>query len=334
LPCAGSSESDLDNLAVRRWFAGKDRMMDATALESLGVLVRHGSGRVASNGGLILFGEEEARQRFFPDARISCARFRGIDKSEFLDRQDMDGLLDAVMAVSKFIARNTRLASRIEDMQREDLPEYPSVAIREVLVNAVAHADYATTGMRIFVSIFSDRLEIQSPGMFPFGMTMDDFKAGVSRIRNRVVCRVLHEVGLMEQWGSGYQRIVNSCSEGGYPEPEWQELGHCIRVTFRPHPSIAHGDRVNDRVNDRVSDTVFGAVTDTVSGLDLNERQRWIIEQLLAGIKIKAEDVVQKWSVGEATVRRDLAGLRNHGLIEFVGAPKTGHYRIKSSEAE
>ena len=167
LPCVGTSQSDLDMLAVRRWFVGKDRIMDAAALESLGILVRHGSGLVASNGGLILFGNPDVLQRRFPDARLSCARFHGSDKSEFIDRQEMEGLLNAVTDVPKFIARNTRLASRITGMQRQDIPQYPAIAIREVLVNALAHADYACTGMRIFVSIFSDRLEIQSSGMFP-----------------------------------------------------------------------------------------------------------------------------------------------------------------------
>ena len=315
LPCANASESDLDKLSVRRWFAGKDRIMDAAALESLGILVRHGSGRVVSNGGLILFGTDEARQRLFPDARISCARFRGTDKSEFIDRQDMNGLLDALVEVPKFIARNTRLSSRIAGMKREDIPEYPAIAIREALVNAVAHADYACTGMRIFVSIFSDRLEIQSPGMFPFGMTMEDFKSGVSRIRNRVICRVLHETGMMEQWGSGYQRIVNSCREGGYPEPEWQELASCVRVVFRPHPDVP----VNVPVNVPVETE------------GLNERQQWFVDQLAAGRKAKATDIEAQWSVVDKTAKRDIAELRKLGLVEFVGAPKTGHYQLKAT---
>lgn len=163
LPCTGTSMASLDRLAVRRWFVRKDRIMDEAALESLGVLVRHGSGRVASNGGLIMFGTDEARQRMFPDARISCARFRGTDKSEFIDRQDMENLLDALTDVPKFIARNTRLASRIEEMQRQDIPEYSEIAIREALVNAVAHADYAATGMRIFVSIFRTGWRSRAP---------------------------------------------------------------------------------------------------------------------------------------------------------------------------
>ena len=216
--------------------------------------------------------------------------------------------------VPKFIARNTRLASRIARMQRQDIPEYPAIAIREVLVNALAHADYACTGMRIFVSIFSDRLEIQSPGMFPFGMTLDDFRAGVSRIRNRVICRVLHEAGLMEQWGSGYQRVVNACINQNYPEPEWQELGACVRVIFRPHPDVPVNEPVSEPVNELV-----------------NERQRWFMAQLQRGGQVKAEAIVSQWKVSLATAKRDIASLREKELVEFVGATKTGSYRLKIS---
>jgi len=162
LPCSGTLPDDLDRLAIRRWFAGKDHIVDAAAQESLGLLVRHGSGCVPSNGGLILFGNEETRGRCFPDARVSCARFLGRDKTEFLDRQDIPSLLDAVVDVPRFIMRNSRLASKIEGMQRRDVSEYPAIAIREVLVNALAHADYSRQGMRIMISVFSDRLEIQS----------------------------------------------------------------------------------------------------------------------------------------------------------------------------
>ncbi len=84
--------------------------------------------------------------------------------------------------------------------------------------------------MRIQVAIFSDRLEIQSPGMFPFGVTLDSFNAGIGQVRNPVVARLFHRFEIMEQWGSGWQRIREACTEGGYPEPEWQELGSCVRM--------------------------------------------------------------------------------------------------------
>jgi len=231
-------------------------------------------------------------------------------------RQDIPSLLDAVADVPRFIARNTRLASKIESMQRRDIAEYPAIAVREVLINALAHADYGRSGMRIMVSIFYDRLEIQSPGALPFGMTLDDFRAGVSHVRNIVVSRVLHELGLMEQWGSGYQRIINACRQGGYPEPEWQELASCVRVIFRPHPDVP----VNVPVNVPVADAA------------LNERQQWFLEQLSVGRSVKAVDIEAQWGVVEKTAKRDISALKKMDLIVFVGAPKTGRYQLKDSQ--
>ena len=132
-------------------------------------------------------------------------------------------------------------------MRRQDIPEYNEIALREVLVNAMAHADYSLGGMPIRVAIYRDRLEVENPGMLPFGMTLDDLKAGVSRIRNRVIVRVLRELGLVEEWGTGYRRVIRACEEGGYPLPDWQELGWALRVIFRPHPEVAaEGDVQSD----------------------------------------------------------------------------------------
>lgn len=227
--------------------------------------------------------------------------------------------------VPKFIRRNTRMAAKIETMRRQDIPEYPGIALREVLVNAVAHADYSLTGMRLRVAIYADRLEVENPGILPFGMTLDDFKAGVSRIRNRVIARVLRELGLIEEWGTGYLRITEACHEGGYPAPEWEERGPCLRVVFRPHPEVETDDEtVDDTVNGTAN--VPGNVLDDVPA---NARQRWLLEQLARGRQVKAADVAVRFAVTEKTARRDIADLRKRNVIEFVGARKTGHYQLK-----
>ena len=240
LPCVGAAPDDLDMEVARHAFQAVDRQIDATKLESLGVLTRHGRHLLPSNGGIILFGHSEIRRQFFPDARIRCTCFAGTDKVEFLDRADMEGtVLDAIDKVPRFIRRNTRLAGRIKSMRRQDLAEYPAVALREALVNAVVHTDYTLRGMQTMVAIYADRLEIQNPGMLPFGMTLENLKAGVSRIRNPVIARVFRELNLMEEWGSGYRRITAACDTGGYPYPEWLELDSAIRVVFPPHPEVA-----------------------------------------------------------------------------------------------
>jgi len=241
---------------------------------------------------------------------VSCARFRGTDKTQFIDRLDIEGgILDAVQDVPKFTRRNTRLFTKIESFKREDIPAFPEVAIREVLVNALAHADYSLTGMRILVSIFSDRMEIQNPGMLPFGMTLEDFRAGVSKIRNRVISRIFRELGLMEEWGSGYKRIVNACGAGGYPEPEWAELGYALRVIFYPHPEVGEMEKLDVPVNDR---------------------QKWFLQQIGKNIRVLSSSIATHWDVSQKTAKRDIADLKRKELIEFLGAPKNGYYRLKS----
>jgi ATP-dependent DNA helicase RecG len=269
-----------------------------------------------SHGGLILFGRDAPRQRLFPDARVSCARFRGVERVDFLDRLDIEGtVLDALEETTRFIRRNTRLAARIVTMRRQDIPEYPEIALREVLVNAAAHADYSLTGMRIRVAIYADRLEVENPGMLPFGMTLDDLKAGVSRIRNRVIVRVLRELGLVEEWGTGYRRVTQACEVGGYPSPMWQELGAALRVIFQPHPDAISNGPENEAVNEALNEAV-------------NARQQWFIAQIIAGARPGWDNLAQQWQVSRATAQRDIAGLKARGLIEFTGAPKTGYYRL------
>jgi predicted HTH transcriptional regulator len=239
-PCIGAVLEDLDLDAARQAFKKVGRTIDLAKLQSLGVIVRHGRERVPSNGGIILFGTPEARDRHFPDAVFRCARFHGTEKVHFLDRQDIEGsVLVGIEDTQKFIARNTRLAAKIEGLRRQDIPEYPRVALREALVNAVAHADWSARGSQIMVAVFSDRIEIQNPGQLPFGMTVEDIKAGVSHIRNRVIARVLHELDYMETWGTGYKRMREDCEAGGYPLPDWVELGSVTRTVFRPHPEVA-----------------------------------------------------------------------------------------------
>lgn len=167
--------------------------------------------------------------------------------------------------------------------------------------------------------VFSDRIEIQNPGQLPFGMTVDDLKAGVSHIRNRVIARVLRELDLMETWGTGYKRMREDCEAGGYPLPEWVELGRVTRTVFRPHPAVAAtGD---------VTRNVIATVTATAEA-SLNERQLWFVEALGRGESVRADDIVRQFGCTVRTARRDIGDLVKKALIEFVGATKKGEYRL------
>ncbi len=128
----------------------------------------------------------------------------------------------------------------------------------------------------------------------------------VSKVRNRAIVRVFRELGLMEEWGSGYRRVLAACQDIGYPHPDWQELGSAFRVTFYPLSES------NVPIN-----------------VPVNKRQQWFLNQIGEGKRVKSADLAHHWNVTEKTAKRDLANLKNQGMIEFVGSPKTGAYHLK-----
>ena len=235
-PCDNVTESDLDKERIKTIFANRGRVIDTAKLISIGILTKKGRRVVATNGGVILFGNPDVRETYFPYAEVRCARFKGTSRSEFIDRLNIEGgILSAIDEVPKFIRRNTKMAGKFGEMKRKDIPEYPVEGLREALTNAIAHANYEITGSRIFVAIYDNKLEVQNPGIMLPGMSIEQFKAGVSRIRNPVIARTLGELDLIEEWGSGYKRIKDACEQGGYPLPKWEEFGSALRVTFYPY---------------------------------------------------------------------------------------------------
>ena len=355
-PCNGAVLSDLDTEAMNLAFAAVDRRVDDAALETLKLVVRHGDHKVPSNGGIVLFGTAEARQRLIPGTLFRGARFLGTTKAEILDRLDEpDTVLESLGppvdtaapgglgSVRAFIRRNTRMAARIEGaMRRQNVPEYPARALREVLANAVAHADYSQRTMPLRVLIYDDRLEVENPGGWPLGFDEEDFKSGVSKIRNPVIARVLHELDIIEGWGSGYERIQSTCEAGGYPMPVWEEAGPVLRVRFRPHPEVAvnpmqivlplqDGAAAERRYSDTGGVGVnVGVPSESVgvrpSSFRPNERQAWFLEQIGKGARVTAEDLATHFGVADRTAERDIRKLRDAEAIAFVGAPKTGRY--------
>lgn len=137
-------------------------------------------------------------------------------------------LEEAIRFVQKHMTREAVIGA----VRRLDRWTLPPAALREVVINAVVHADYSQTGAPIRVSLFDDRLEVDNPGLLPFGLTVEDLRRGTSKLRNRVIGRVFHELGLIEQWGSGIQRMTAACREAGLEEPVLEEIGTHFRVTI------------------------------------------------------------------------------------------------------
>jgi len=206
-PLPGHDSEALDFRAASESFA-PFRKLARRDLETLRLVTDHQGRKVPTVGGMILFGID--RQRHFPDAWIQAGRFAGTDRSHIADRTEIRSLpAHAVVEAITFVQKHALFGAEIGRVRRRERWSLPPAAVREAIINAVAHTDYSQRGAPIRLSIFDDRLEIENPGLLPFGLTLDDLPRGVSKLRNRVIGRVFHTLGLIEQWGSGIQRMLS-----------------------------------------------------------------------------------------------------------------------------
>lgn len=201
-------------------------------LRTLGLVADHDGRTVPTIGGMMLFGKD--RLRHVPDAWIRAAYFASTDKTQLKDQAEFrDYPIIALQQAINFVERNTRMGADIGSVRRVDVPGIPPVALREALVNAVTHADYSLHGGPIKIAVFEDRVEFENPGILLPGLTVEELGEGISRIRNRVVARSFKELRVIEQWGSGIQKIMAACFSAGLPPPEFVEIGLCFRVIIR-----------------------------------------------------------------------------------------------------
>lgn len=267
------SEEDLDIEAARKNFSGIHELT-REELFTLKLLVKDQGRDVPVHGSMLLYGKR--RDYFFPDAWVQCGRFMGEDKAYIFDHIDIhDHLPDAVESIILFLKKHAMRGADFSDIRRKDIWSIPLTILREVIINALVHADYSQTGAPIRVMFFDDRIEIENPGILLPGMTIEDVKSGVSKIRNRVIARVFRELGLIEQWGSGFRRILREALDLGISEPVIEEIGMRVRVTvFLAEELAIHAEGLS---RDQVG-TESGLSPPIGDRVDLNHEQRLVLQ--------------------------------------------------------
>lgn len=204
------------------------------------LLVYSGEEFQASVAGLLLFGENPNRR--LPQAGITAVAFAGAEKGyDTVDEERIRGPLASLVskrgAVQEkgvidhavdFAQRNMGSTAWLESGRRRRKKAFPPDAVREAVVNAVVHRDYAREGTDIEVSLYDDRLEVISPGRLPNGVTVEKMKEGVVRVaRNELLKEILRDYGYVEHYGMGVRhRIIESMRSHNGTEPDLIEEDH------------------------------------------------------------------------------------------------------------
>ena len=249
-PVSGATFDDLDFRRLRDYFArirGQDAMPAdddrfgwQTLLLNTEIIVEDG----ISIAGMLLFGRNP--NRFLPQAGVDAIAFPGVDKDYAArERVSLRGPMTPLMNAAgelvetglveqcfDFVRRNTGVRAVFQnDVRREDVPVYPSDAIRESVVNALVHRDYLLSAMDIELSVYSDRMEVISPGRLPNGITLDRMRTGCRASRNQLIRDVMRDYGYVEHMGLGVPRkIIRGMHEHNGTDPILIEEGEQLTV--------------------------------------------------------------------------------------------------------
>ncbi len=287
-------DSEAVDLRVASELFRSVRALDRAGLQALRALVPHQRRLVPTVGGLLLFGKSP--QDEFPDAWIQCGRFVGSEKSHLADSIECRGVLpNSLVSAYAFIEKHAMRSTKVEGLKSSESSNIPLRAARELLVNAVVHADYSQRGAPIRVAIFDERIEIESPGMLLSGLTVADIRHGVSRLRNRVIGRVFKELSYIEQWGSGIQRAASDCRELGLPEPQFEEFAFRFRATI-------------SLVNDRAPQMSPPLLAIRSALLDPKAKEG-----------LSSQQIADQIGIATRTVRTHMAKLAGQGLVRAIG---------------
>ena len=240
-PLPRLSISDLDMYAIERFLEETEQADMDVDRERLLRSWRLILGEHPTLAGIVLFGRNP--QRELPFAQINAARIPGTDiANDPLDRKDLTGqLLTVIDDTTRFLRLHLKIPHTIKGFEPEAHPELPEAALREAIVNAVAHRDYTIKGpVRLF--IFDDRIAIHTPGRPPNTVDAEAMRFGVHVVRNPHIYARLSDAGLVTRAGSGIPRMIRLVR---------QATGKDIDITIRSFETLLTIPRKNDELTDR-----------------------------------------------------------------------------------
>jgi ATP-dependent DNA helicase RecG len=311
-----ASLDDIDWAAAGRYlaeFGGLASDSRKVALLKRGCLSQSEGDLYPTNAGLLLFGRDP--QRWIRSGVIIAVRYAGATMADSFVREEIEGTLpEQIRQAERFVVENMRRGTRLLGLERVEETEYPVEAIREAIVNAVAHRDYQIRGDEIRVLMFSDRIEFYSPGRLPGHITVKNL-VDERYSRNETIVQILSDMGFIERLGYGIDRMIRLMSKAGLPAPRFAETAAGFQVTL-----VGQGA------------ALFSEQVDTLrwQHLGLNERQEKALAYLADKGRITNREYQQLCpDVSAETIRRDLADLVRKNLLLKIGEKRATYYIFK-----
>lgn len=301
-PCSEAKVADISARKLRQ-FLGNAGLKYDNARNALMKLKLLRQARPL-NAAVVLFARNP--QNFYPNAKLRCAVFSGVDTAIILDRKEFEGdvfyLIDKAEA---YILEHIYLGMRVEGLRRVDVPEIAREAFREAVINAFCHRDWREYDS-VNVAIFSDRVEIRSPGLLYNGLTIARITTEmVSERRNELLAEMLQRVRLTEKWGRGIKLILSK-----EPGTIFKEIGNHFIAVFRRKEETRE-KKVTEKVTERVT-----------------ENQKRILSEITRNVFVSAVKLSAVVGISERKIKENIKKLKRKGALRRVGPDKGGHWEV------
>ena len=250
-----------------------------------------------TNGCYLLFATEDVLLSTIEMGRFSSET---IIQDSTTIRTDLLGEVDAVLSfIRKHLKRSYIITG---DKQREERWDYPLEALREIVINMIVHRDYMASSDSI-IKVFDDRIEFFNPGRLMEGLSIEQLVRGnyISAIRNKQIATLFKEAGIIEKYGSGIKRILESIRSYGRNEPLFEEIQNGFRVT------------------------VFKTTQKTTQKMTPRDK---IIDLLRENPKMTREEISLLLGKSKNTIKEHLARLKLEERVERVGSDRDGYWRV------
>ena len=238
---------------------------------------------------------------------IKAAVFEGSTKEIFKDRFEFSGsLLKQMKDVYSFLNRYNRTNSEITGLKRTDTREYPEIAIREALLNSIVHKEYSYSSSTL-ISVFDDKIEIVTIGGLTKGLSEDDIMLGVSILRNRNLANIFYRLKLIEAYGTGIPKIIESYNEYNV-KPKIEISSNAFKITLP--------NTLKEKSSSKLEK-------------NLSDKEYLIVNMLKENEYIKRTDIEKNLSISSSMAIKLLRNMVDNLVIEKIGKGKNVIYRLK-----
>ena len=274
------------------------------ALIKFGLLTKN---EKLNNAGWYLFGNNQP-------LTIKEANFPTDSRSDFGEIKEYSGnIFDCIHEVMSYIRNHISFKSNIIGIQREEVPEIPIRAIREIVINSFAHCSYARQGDFNQYTIYRSSIQIYNPGSIIKGIDPKNFAKGLvgSKIRNILIASTLYKCGYIDAFGTGFDRTFTECANAGV-DYHYREDEFGFTFIFERNPQF---------LEDSTSINLTSAKESPV--------EYAILKQIREDKYITVQELSERIGKSTATISRYIRNLTDSGKLKRIGARKNGYWFIQ-----